>query len=280
MYEDVEKRIKLNYNVITMAKLDNPVLLQELYVNQRMHVKDVAIFLGVGKNTVVRALTKYGISKDKRFPDAFTPEQESILYGSLLGDANLSIQKNGTNACLRMEQGIKQTEWLRWKFDIFQPWINSDKPSIYMNRTLNGASFPSIKFTTVATPLFTKHYHICYNDNVKVVNKTILDKIDALALAVWFQDDGSFSYSVNHHHSTMKLATNCFNKFEQEMICAYFHSKWNINPRIVIDRKGTNETYHLEFRIEDARNLVEIIRPFVISSLEYKLDARAKASTH
>ena len=259
-----------------MAKLDNPILLQELYVNQRMHVKDVATFLGVGKNTVVRALEKFGISKEGRFPDTFTPEQESILYGSLLGDANLSIQKNGTNACLRMEQGIKQTEWLRWKFDIFQPWINSDKPSMYMNRTTAGKTCPSIKFTTVSTPLFTKHYHIFYNDNVKVVNKAILDKIDALALAVWFQDDGSFSYNPNTYGTKMKLATNGFNKHEQEMICAYFHSKWNINPRICTDRGSKNETHHLEFRIGEAHALVEIIRPFVIPSLEYKLDARAK----
>ena len=259
-----------------MAKLDNPVLLQELYVNQRMHVKDVAIFLGVGKNTVVRALAKYGILKDNRFPETFTAEQESVLYGSLLGDANLSIQKNGTNACLRMEQGIKQTEWLRWKFNVFQPWINSDKPSMYMNRTTAGKTCPSIKFTTVSTPLFTKHYHIFYNDNVKVVNKAILEKVDTLALAVWFQDDGSYSYSSSNNQAHMKLATNGFNKFEQEMIRAYFHSKWNLDTYIATDRTSTNETYHIRLKSESQSRFVEIIRPFVIPSLEYKLDARAK----
>ena len=263
-----------------MAKLDNSVLLQELYVNQRMHVKDVATFLGVGRNTVNRALEKYGISKEDRFPDVFTPQQESVLYGSLLGDANLSIQKNGTNACLRMEQGIKQTEWLRWKFDIFQPWINSDKPSMYMNRTTAGKTCPSIKFTTVATPLFTKHYYVFYNDSVKVVNKAILDKVDALALAVWFQDDGSYCYSPTSNQATMKLATNGFNKFEQEMIRAYFHSKWNFDTYIATDRGSTNETYHIRLKSESQSRFVEIIRPFVIPSLEYKLDARTKAPTH
>ena len=259
-----------------MAKLDNPQVLHELYINQRMHVKDVAASLCVGKNTVVRALEKYGITKKDRFPETFTEEQESVLYGSLLGDANLSIQKNGTNACLRMEHSIKQAEWLRWKFEIFKPWINADKPSLYMDRKLKDGIFPSIKFTSVATPLFTKAYNIFYNDKVKVVNKAILDKVDALALAVWFQDDGSFSYSESNNQSQLKLATNNFNRYEQDMICAYFHSKWNIDTYVCSDRTSTNETYHLRFKPKSHSSFVEIIRPFVISSLEYKLDARAK----
>jgi LAGLIDADG DNA endonuclease family len=146
-----------------MNKLNNKKdLLIELYLNQRMHSKDIAKLLKVGKNTVIRALEKFNIQKANRFPNFFTSEQKSILYGSLLGDANLSIQKNGTNACLRMEHSMKQSEWLHYKFNYFKPWINSDKPSLYLGRITKGQETPSIKFTTVATPLFTEIYHKFY----------------------------------------------------------------------------------------------------------------------
>jgi recombination protein RecA len=262
-----------------MNKLDGQqALLAELYINQRLHVNEVAAALKVGKNTVVRALQKYQIKKSDRFPEVFTTEQKSVLYGSLLGDANLCIQPNGINACLRMEHSIKQTEWLKYKFNIFKPWINNEHPSFSLNKksTSTGKSTPSIKFTTVATPLFTQVYYEFYKNNVKMLTQNILQEIDDLALATWFCDDGSYSHNDASRFNKMRLATCGFSQNENKIIIDYFSSQWNIKcsiEKVYGSRNGEKTNYiRLQFNAEGARKLVEIIRPHVIPSMQYKLD--------
>lgn len=262
-----------------MHKLNDRDLLHQEYVVNRKHHKVIAEELGVGLNTVIRALERFGLKKADRFPEQFTLQQKSALYGSLLGDANLTIQPGGTNACLRMEHSIKQTAWLKWKFDTFKPWINHDEPSLYASRMTKGINCPSIKFCTVATPLFTEAYHMFYKDNGKIVSPEILKRIDALALAVWYQDDGSFSHNITNNQSILKLATNGFPYAEQLFVIDWFKHQYGLEFYIAKDNQSNNKTtYHLNLRPKDFDAFINIIRPHVIPEMAYKLDPHAKAS--
>jgi len=263
---------------MTQLLLTDIELLKELYINQRLDIPVIAKQLKVGKNTVVRALERYNIKKEQRFPKFFTPEQQSVLYGGMFGDANLSIQKNGINACLRMEQSIKQIEYLKYKFEYFRPWLNNVEPTLQMQKQFNGVSIPSVIFTTVSVPLFTEVYYQFYKDGKKVVTKETLSKIDALALGIWCQDDMSYSYNSTNGGSIMRLHTQGFTYPEQELICNYFREKWDINPKITPSKMRGKLYYYLRFLVADAKKLVEIIRPHVIPSMAYKLDPHLKSN--
>ena len=272
------------YYNIYMFKFDNKDILITEYIVNRLDATEIAAKYNVGLNTVRRALYRHNINKPMRFPIIFTEEQKSVLYGTLLGDGNLSIQKNGTNAELRCEHSIKQSEYLKYKFDIFKPWINNDKPSLYMERKSKkiGETNPSIKFGTVAHPLFTKVYHEFYPNKIKIINKEILNEINSLALSIWFQDDGSYHHSNANNGNVMKLATNSFSLSENNLIISWFKEKYNIICSIRNDKylvkEIKQETYHLEFNKESRERMLDLIRPYVHESMKYKLDPYMKSN--
>lgn len=100
-----------------------------------------------------------------------------------------------------------------------------------------------------------------------------MDNIDSLALATWFMDDGSYYYNSTNRGSRMKIATCSFTDDEQNLMINYFQNKWELNPKINYDNKNYKYPV-LYFNADDARRMVEIIRPHVIPSMEYKLDAK------
>jgi len=255
-----------------MAKLlEDKQKLYQNYIMNRIDAPELAKLYGVGLNTVRRALYAFGIEKSQRFPNVFTDEQKSLVYGTLLGDGNLSIQKNGTNACLRIEHGQSQIDYLRYKFAILKPWLNSNDVTLQNEKTsgFNSKFYKSAKLTTVAHPLFTEMYHKFYNNGVKVVTPEILENIDKLALAFWHCDDGSYFRHKGNRSSYMKLATCNFTETEQRMILDWFQKRWNIHCTLQsVGRKLTS----LLFSANEARKLASLITPYVPECMKYKIE--------
>ena len=97
----------------------------------------------------------------------------------------------------------------------------------------------------------------------KQVTKEILNQLEPLGLAVWIMDDGTYDYNGNR----INIATEHLSYEEHLLIKEWFENKFNISSKIY---KHKNQFY-ISFGVKETKKLIEIIKPFVIPSMRYKI---------
>ncbi|MED1471782.1 hypothetical protein [Bacillus salipaludis] len=101
-----------------------------------------------------------------------------------------------------------------------------------------------------------------------------LDKVDDIALTVWYLDAGS----LNRRYGTITICTNCFTYQEHIIMQKWFKEKWNIDV-IIEPQKSKHspvEQYRLRINKSQAGNFLEIIKPYVPECMKYKLTFSSK----
>ena len=83
------------------------------------------------------------------------------------------------------------------------------------------------------------------------------------SLAVWFLDDGTLNSGTNH-----RIHTNGFNYTGQVELQSLLKRCFDLNAKIVTRKDGQ---YILSLRRHDTVKLSNIIEPYVIPSMRYKL---------
>ena len=211
--------------------------------------------------------------KRKKTEIRLTQRQIEILYGSMMGDAKaLSL------SAAAFKHSIKQKEYLFWKFSEFKSVCkekNLKKYSQYDKRYdkyYYGWSFYTKANTDVETCI--KEF---YNTGIKEITPQILDKITPLGLAVWFMDDGIGGYNNKYttgHNSTpeARFCTDSFSLKSCNNILEWFRNKYNftvvLRERELKDRMG----YRVLIRSNSVYDFFNIIRPYILPSMLYKID--------
>lgn len=126
--------------------------------------------------------------------------QRSVLLGTLLGDAALHPLVSNRKPQLTIGHGSKQQEYLLWKVDQLKPLFNTNPRRYDYGRgvyyQLSSASHPVLD--ELAPMIYIKDG----NSHRKVITQELLSKIDDLALAIWWCDDGvAFKGSANRKTS-------------------------------------------------------------------------------
>lgn len=187
--------------------------------------------------------------------------QKQIILGGLLGDSSIN------NKNVQFSQSIKQKEYLLWKAKQFNKDIK------YTNNTFNEKKYPRCYFYYYIKNEDIQFYSfICknlYSKNRKKISLKYLNALNALALAIWWMDDGSICLSKRNRYG--KLATECFNYEEHILMKKYFKEKWDINVQIKFEK---NKYYFLRFNVTELKKLISIIYQYVceIPSMIYKID--------
>lgn len=210
--------------------------------------------------------------------------EKSILMGSLLGDGML--QKRGISSFrYRASQGIKQEEYLNWKYSQLKRLCTTTQPP---KKVTDKKGFETVEFYSSSGNYLKESFHLFYKESPgnsgkarsSYVKKITGELIDALpmepeVLAVWFMDDGG----VRNDCYAGNLATQCFSREENALLKDYL-KKWDINCNIITHTKLSKQHY-LYIPSGNFKKLIEIIEPIVkeIPSMKYKLneDRRGKA---
>lgn len=179
-----------------------------------------------------------------------TERQRDILIGCILGDAY--IAKLGK---IRIEQSAKQKEYLGWKYKELQSLAYPSLPRevSHINKQ-NGREYTGLSFDL--RQYFRPWRSVFYRDGKKVFPKNLL--ISPIALAVWYMDDGCWT------GKKCVIAVEGFDDVSIERVQRVFRSQFGIetvvgkNRKLVIRKRSHNVFY-------------ELISPFVISSMKYKL---------
>ncbi len=113
-----------------------------------------------------------------------TVDQWQVVLGGSLGDG--SIRRVGAHAArFRVRHGEAQKAYLQWKHAMLQPLAGSIRPAG------RGWGFDTLAMPALAG-LWAEHHG---DAGPRLATDTILDRLDARGLAVWYGDDGGYAGS-------------------------------------------------------------------------------------
>lgn len=178
---------------------------------------------------------------------------EQVLIGSLFGDGSILFQQGCCNACFREGHSLKQTDYLNWKAGVLSCF-----GSRVMTHEENG--YKTIDLTTHVHPILTELRHLWYPNGSKrkVMPEGAVQKLEPLGLAVWYQDDGTYSYQCRW----CKIALQGFENRADE-IKGWFREKWGLDT--------TSSSHALVFTIRSTDQFLRLIADHVRPSMVYKL---------
>lgn len=186
-----------------------------------------------------------------------------VITGSLLGDGSARGNQ------LTIQHSMKQKEYLLHKACL----LNSNK------------EYPQhiIEKTDIKYPYIRMFYHNSavgrlreklYVDGKKVLTEGILNQLGEIGLAIWYMDDGSLTLH-KYPNGIIKSrevywSTENFDLDSQLILQSWLKRKYNLDVKIVLYKQG--EYYRTVFNATNANKFFDIIKPYVIPSMFYKID--------
>jgi recombination protein RecA len=196
----------------------------------------------------------------RSFDVDLSPNQESVLIGTLLGDGCLAM--HGHHARLHVKHKAAHRSLAEFKRSAFENYLSMQLHEF--DQCLGGKRYPCVQFVTRTSPVFTHWRRRFYVDGRKQVPADITDLLTPLAIAVWFMDDGSAD------HCGVTIQTHSFDDHEVERLKQALLEGFDIVASLRAN-KGRSILY---IGKQQLPKFESIVRPFVLEDLEYKLQPR------
>ena len=186
----------------------------------------------------------------------FTEDEFQVLYGTILGDANLNHMS--TNVCGSMAHCVRQKEFIEFKHQMLQRFTSDIREKKSIDYRFKNPEYYSYYMYIKSSKALNDLYPKVYKNKVKYINKELLYKLTGLGIATWYMDDGS-----NGHYGYI-LCTNSFSKEDLQLIQNFFKEKYDINTTIRKD----NTIY---IKADSKQKFKNLVSPYIIESMKYKL---------
>ena len=181
----------------------------------------------------------------KEDPKNLLEHHMQIIFGSILGDANLG-KGNGVNFYLDEVHSTKQKKYLLWKnnmLEILGSLIINENRNVHKRVRLKTKSFPFLK----------ELHEEFYPDGKKIIPINIINKLNGVGLMIWYLDDGH----VTIPESLITLSTDGYTYEGNLLVQKFFIDKLDIHPRI---GKRSGKYYYLLFNKKDSKKLLCIFK--------------------
>jgi hypothetical protein len=179
-----------------------------------------------------------------------TPEQHSLIVGTLLGDGSMRCK---ANALLEVNHSARQRDYVDWKYRVLGDLV-ATPPRL---RPTNGTRV-AYRFVTRSLPALTPYYRMFYATGRKSVPDV---EITPLALAVWLMDDGSRSYRAVYFN------TQQFDLADQVRLIEILDRQFSIVARLNRDKSY----YRLRVAVDSVPRLRSLVSAYVRPELAYKI---------
>lgn len=205
---------------------------------------------------------------------------KKALLGTVLGDGCLVINNQKTKASFQINHSVHQLPYLIWKLHLLTPIIGPVSMGLRYVYADMKKEYMAVRVSSCIS-VYLKHIYddFYFERNGKVqkeVHSNVLNRLDPIGLAIWYQDDGGVqTYSNNHTKiSSISLAVCSFSDSEIELICKYFKEIWCIDWTI----KTMTSGYKVLIAFSDSmRSFIEIIRPHMCPWMNYKIHSSNSA---
>lgn len=219
-----------------------------------------------GYGTLIRHMTSHRHDNVK-----LTDFQKQVILGSLLGDMSIIIPHHNINPRLSITHSIKQAEYLMWKYHILENLVGSKPKTIFCGGGMGkGKIYETIFFSSLSLPCLLPIHNLVRGVGSKYISPFWLNEItDPIALAVWYMDDGCLGINYILFSLGIKSQEEC-STLQNWMI-----NEWDIDSSIYEQRqKGRVNIYkNLVLSKPNAIKFKNLVDPYIISSMRYKIDA-------
>lgn len=242
------------------SSIVNPEKFEELY-NQGLNDRKISQILGVNNATVFRFRNSLSLKPVEQYARIeLTDFQYEVLLGHTLGDGHLVISQGSVNASGNMTQCLAQKEYFLWKYNILEPLTNHKYREDKRWDKRTEKYYYYITTSLLSHPILTELYKITYINGVKELNRKNLERFSAVSLATLFMDDGCIRKREGY-----ELATNCFSNESIAEFRAMLFYRFGLNSCTCKEHK----IYILQEK--SARKFEELVSPYIIPSMRYKL---------
>lgn len=188
--------------------------------------------------------------------------QTSVLVGSLLGDGTLRTGLRAANANFKVEHGLKQKEYVFWKYEVFKEWVTTP-PKMSVRYDENRLPYEkSWWFRTLRHPEITIFHEKFYVGGIKIVPQDIENFLDPIAFAVWIMDDGSLS------KGKIDISTYSFKLKEIWLLQKTIFNRFSLKSSYYKDR---DKGWRMYFAKSEMQKLTRVISDYIVPNLRYKI---------
>jgi LAGLIDADG DNA endonuclease family len=186
----------------------------------------------------------------------------------ILSDA--CMYKKSNHALIKFEQGYIQEEFLIHLFSLFKSYCFMVEPGkridLYGERK---GLIKSFWFKTFSFYSFDEIWNLFYiksNDKaIKTIQEgLILNHLTDRGLAYWIIGDGS----LQKDRKTMILHTQSYTKTENLILSRELNEKFGFRSEVILHKK---KYFVIKFNSKDAITLHNLIKPYIIESMKYKI---------
>ena len=190
----------------------------------------------------------------------------SIIFGSLLGDGHAEKRLKGLGTRISFFQEDSHVEYLLFLHKVLSElgYCNPKVPTITNRLGAKGKVRKIIRFSTWTYTSFNWIHDLWYKDKIKSVPECIGQYLTPLALAVWVMDDGA------KVGKGLKFSTNSFTYNECLILVKALND--NFNLKASIQSAGSNNQYIIYIWKESMDHLRNIISPYIIPEMKYKIN--------
>lgn len=185
----------------------------------------------------------------------------------ILGDGYID-----NNNYLSIQHSSKQKDYLQYKMNL----LNKLEMKISNIYDVSRNGYEAYRQNCREPETFKSLKHQFYPNGNKTVTRHLLNKLDAQGLAIWFMDDGCCIKQYKNGYGNgryLQLCTNSFSKEENIIIINYFKTVWDIDLKMrEVKRKNQKQSFFLIINATNAPKFIDIISPYVIDSMKYKID--------
>lgn len=233
--------------------------LADLWLLERATLVELSGFFQVTVPEIQLALKQNGMPFKNRGAAKYqslcmTSLQTEAFIGMLLGDGNLTRNRNRGNALFRFNHSGKQKDYAFHKHEVLKPFSNYTLES-------EAGGYTKILVSTCPHPIFTWWHRKFYPARRKVVPQEVFALLSPRALAYWFMDDGGEM----DFGSSVRLATNGFFHSEVEGLCRFLNMKYQFSFEV------RDYGYGPVLRFSKPLRFLDLVEPYIIPSMRYKL---------
>ena len=102
----------------------------------------------------------YSLTKKYKESLKLTPDQKSIIVGTLLGDATMRLSNGRPVYSIKFEQGIQHKGYVEHLFEVFEPFCGTGPNERYIDKE---QTRKSVSFSTYRHDEFIFYYNYFYD---------------------------------------------------------------------------------------------------------------------
>ena len=220
------------------------------------------------------------------------PDIRGALLGIVFGDGYIQVRNrlNGTThyiqSELRIVHSIKQYDLCEHKACLIRKHLGGKfqvKKFTHAPPSFNGKKYEMCGFT-VSNTYFRTLKKWCYPEGKKLFTERTLNMLTDEGIALWYMDDGHHRINTNVEGNissvSTEIATMC-SFGEAELIKSYFMDIHGVDFSIAHDkRRSKDKEYFIRANTEQSRKFVSIVLPYIIPSMQYKVQHVADLDSH